>query len=367
MGNNVACCKSESADGQLGDLDAANPSPQDSTDGGDDVALVSEQGNYNVTLDKGSGKKLGLDVDYMPERSVLPVMAITGDLAAAWNAANSKAAIKKGDSIINVNGSSGNVVDMLDLCKHKTVLELKLVRALNYDALVMDLEHLLKKKPDVGALFVQASWNDAGVYVKDKGGCGNAALRFTDGGEGSWKANATLGPQVQKLLKKIIAKYVPLLINHADLYALAANVSMRMMGGPSICCKFGRVDAKSAKDGVQKEKGHLPTGEEDAAALRKLYAAKGLNDEFVVPLAALRRLNWAGSNPTKMDNSYFKELVKKEPSDTLQPADLALAKDAEYHKLVEKYAKSQATYFEDLAKAWVKFQELGYDNLREEL
>ena len=39
---------------------------------------------------------------------------------------------------------------------------------------------------------IRLSWHDAGVYSTGKltGGCPNAAMRFTDGGEGCFGANA---------------------------------------------------------------------------------------------------------------------------------------------------------------------------------
>lgn len=43
---------------------------------------------YEVTLVKSDGQKLGLDVDYMAERKVLPIMHVTGGVAEEWNRKN---------------------------------------------------------------------------------------------------------------------------------------------------------------------------------------------------------------------------------------------------------------------------------------
>ena len=41
-----------------------------------------------MTLVKSDGQKLGLDVDYMAERKVLPIMHVTGGVAEEWNRRN---------------------------------------------------------------------------------------------------------------------------------------------------------------------------------------------------------------------------------------------------------------------------------------
>ncbi|CAE7345681.1 APX3, partial [Symbiodinium sp. CCMP2456] len=71
----------------------------------------------------------------------------------------------------------------------------------SYDALVKDLETLVKEK-ECGPILVRLSWHDAGVFSdgKLKGGCPNAAMRFTDAGEGTFGANAGFNFSVQLVL-----------------------------------------------------------------------------------------------------------------------------------------------------------------------
>ena len=66
---------------------------------------------------------------------------------------------------------------------------------------------------------MRLSWHDAGVFStgKLKGGCPNAALRFTEGGEGCFGANAGLPTVAVGLLKHIADKYVPHFLSNADL------------------------------------------------------------------------------------------------------------------------------------------------------
>ena len=59
------------------------------------------------------------------------------------------------------------------------------------DEITADLKALYAEK-NCGPIMIRLSWHDAGVYSTGKltGGCPNAAMRFTDGGEGCFGANA---------------------------------------------------------------------------------------------------------------------------------------------------------------------------------
>lgn len=59
------------------------------------------------------------------------------------------------------------------------------------DEITADLKALYAEK-ECGPIMIRLSWHDAGVYSTGKltGGCPNAAMRFTDGGEGCFGANA---------------------------------------------------------------------------------------------------------------------------------------------------------------------------------
>ena len=66
------------------------------------------------------------------------------------------------------------------------------------------MEDLVNSK-NCGAILIRLSWHDAGVFSAGglKGGCPNAAMRFTDGGEGAFGANAGLPDVALGLLKPI--------------------------------------------------------------------------------------------------------------------------------------------------------------------
>ena len=138
-----------------------------------------------------------------------------------------------------------------------------------------------------GPILVRLSWHDAGVFSNGalKGGCPNAAMRFTDGGEGTFGANAGLPTVAVGLLSEITAKYCPHFIGIADLWVLAANVAIKCMGGPMVKTRFGRVDAKSSKDSVEGQEGRLPPGDASPQTLRDIFCPKGFNDRDIVALS----------------------------------------------------------------------------------
>ncbi|CAJ1349665.1 unnamed protein product [Effrenium voratum] len=265
----------------------------------------------------------------------------------------------------------------------------------SYDALVKDLEELVKSK-DCGPILVRLSWHDAGVFSDGelKGGCPNAAMRFTDAGEGTFGANAGLPDVALGLLKPITEKYVPSVIGNADLWTLAANVAIRMMGGPDIKTRFGRKDAESSSESVESQAGRLPDGDKGIDHLREIFHPKGFTDKDIVALSGahtvgkchLDRSGFDGpwtEEPLKFDNTYFKEMMEKEYSEMTTEkgnpqfkgsngtimliSDLALLKDPAFKTHVETYAKDQDAYFKDFTAAWIKLQENGCSGLKDSL
>jgi len=389
MGN-ASCCKSDTAPGVEATVDA-KPALDSSL-----KALPSVTGGstdkerlYSIKLVKTDGLKLGLDVDYMAERLVLPIMTVTGGVAEKWNIDHEDLQIKKGDSIVEVNGISGDVSQMLDKCKSDTELQLTLCRCLNYDHLVADLEKLISTK-NCGPIMIRLSWHDAGVF-NGVDGCPNAAMRLPGGGEHGLAANAGLPQVAIELLQSIAAKYVPRLISHADLWALAANVAIKVMGGPEIPTRFGRMDASHLSDGVQAAEGRLPDGDKGAQHIRDIFGPKGFEDADMVVLSGAHTVGcahgdrsgfegpWTGDK-LSFDNSYFKDLLSKtwvketnkhgksqyRCGETMMlSTDMALVEDAAFKVHVQRYAADQKAFFDDFTKAWVRLQEFNSGELRD--
>mmetsp|Transcript_11611 Transcript_11611/g.18883 ORF Transcript_11611/g.18883 Transcript_11611/m.18883 type:complete len:268 (+) Transcript_11611:98-901(+) len=259
-----------------------------------------------------------------------------------------------------------------------------------------DLKALIEEK-QCGPIFIRLSWHDAGVYSTGKltGGCPNAAMRFTDAGEGTFGANAGLPTVALTLLQPITDKYATAgAISNADLWVLAANVATESMGGPAIPTRFGRKDAASSAVSVESQVGRLPDGDKGCPHLREIFHPKGFTDKDIVALSGAHTVGkchadrsgfdgaWTEA-PLKFDNSYFTEMLSKAYTDetTAQGcpqkknagsgtimliSDLALL-EAPFREHVELYAKDQEAFFKDYVAAWVKLQENGCEGLRDTL
>ena len=283
-------------------------------------------------------------------------------------------------------------------------------------AITADLVALVKEK-QCGPILIRLSWHDAGPSRRPfdlrhvappprrlshagvfstgalKGGSPHAAMRFTDGGEGQFEANAGLDVAIG-LLKPISDKYVPGQILNADLWALASNVATKEMGGPHIKARFGRVDAASSKESIEGQEGRLPDGDKGVAHLREIFAPKGFSDREIVALSGAHTVggckaprsgfdgDWT-ENKQVFDNAYFTDLLTKsytaettaagcpqhrsDAGTIMLISDLDLLEDAAFKAVVEEYAADPALFFKEYASAWTKLQESGAGMLRDEL
>ncbi|KAL1504311.1 hypothetical protein AB1Y20_010718 [Prymnesium parvum] len=260
----------------------------------------------------------------------------------------------------------------------------------DYVALVADLKQLLHAQPSLAPLCMRLSWHDAGMYSIVMGdGKPNAALRFTESGEGAFEENKSLA-DVVRVLAPLKAKYPA--ISHADLWALAANVALEFMGGPKVTTRFGRVDAASAAESVASAKGRLPEAERNAEHLREVFRSKGFSDREIVAFTGRHTvgefdegLGFSGrwtSSPLLFDNSFYIELLRKqwrpqtlqhsqriqmvdaEGSAAMMLIDYALLDDPSFRPIVERYATDLPRFLADFASVWVKMQELGCSGLR---
>jgi len=266
------------------------------------------------------------------------------------------------------------------------------------EAIVSDLKEFISTK-NCGPILIRLSWHDAGAYSSGKltGGCPNAVMRFTDGGESSFGHNAGLPSVAVGLLAPLAEKHVETgAISHADLWALAANVAIETMGGPAIPTRFGRVDAQSSAESVESQEGRLPAGDQGVDHLREIFGPKGISDREIVALSGAHTVG--GCKPErsgfdgvwteehlKFDNSYFTELLSKpyvvetveatgcpqhrdpESGTIMLNSDIALLEDAAFKAVAEEYARDQDAFFRDFATAWVKIQENGVSGLRDAL
>lgn len=393
-----SCCASEAkASGEQEALHGAASMPVllDSLVASDEEKVVDvaptnawkDHDVYSVTLDKRSGK-MGLDIDYIPERKLLPIFGVTSGSAREWNAAQpEELRIKPGDAIVEVNGAKGDAKAMLDKCQGDLVLRLVLMKGMSREHLGRDLEALVKHT-GCGPRLVRLAWQAAPLFSRAGPRPGSE-----EGSEESLKCSDGLPATALALLVPISARYCPHFISNADLWVLAADVAIRMMSGPHILTRFGRPDG-----GPRVERGQPPAerlGESSAEELRATFQARGFNDEAIVALSGAHTIGrchvelsycegaWT-EQPLVFDNSYFKAMLRKEymteassascpqvrpePSGTIMLAsDLVLLSDPSFREHVERYANDETAFFQAFHDAWVKAQDFAFPSLRDNL
>lgn len=231
--------------------------------------------------------------------------------------------------------------------------ELTLCKCLNFEYLVVDLEKLITSK-GCGPLMLRLSWHHKCIFYAGEKPHGIPWLEAARG-----------------FLKAISQKYVPRLISHADLAALAANTAIKALGGPEIPTRFGRLDIRSEDDVM------LPDGEKDAKYIRDVLGPKGLEEKAMVAVlganvCGMCHVEGADFGARRFDNSYFKDLLTKqweqETSQNGTPqfrcgdavmmsTDMALVNDPNFKVHVQQYAADEKLWLDEFTKAWVQLQE----------
>ncbi|XP_054823922.1 L-ascorbate peroxidase 3-like isoform X2 [Prosopis cineraria] len=206
-----------------------------------------------------------------------------------------------------------------------------------------DLRALIYSK-NCAPLMLRLAWHDAGTYdAKTKTGGPNGSIRSEQ--ELNHSANNGLKLAVE-LCQDVKVKHSK--ITYADLYQLAGVVAVEITGGPTIDFIPGRKDLM-----MSPEEGRLPDAKQGATHLREVFYRMGLTDKDIVALSGGHTLGKAHRERSgfegpwtrdymKFDNSYFKELLREEPSDDnllKLPTDKALAEDPEFREYVELYAE----------------------------
>ncbi|KAI5779533.1 heme peroxidase [Geopyxis carbonaria] len=254
----------------------------------------------------------------------------------------------------------------------------------DYQAVYNDVAELLEDNDyddgSYGPVLLRLGWHASGTYDKDTktGGSNGATMRFAP--ESDHGANAGL-KTARDRLEPIKAKYP--WITYSDLWILSAICAIQEMGGPKVPYRPGRGDKDVA---ACTPDGRLPDASKEQDHLRNIFYRMGFNDQEIVALAGAHAVGrchtdrsgfdgpWTFS-PTMMTNDYFTLLMKEkwtwkkwngpkqlqDGSKTLMmlPADMALMKDKEFKKHVERYAKDQDVFFDEFSKVVCKLFELG--------
>ncbi|KAL1514916.1 hypothetical protein AB1Y20_003996 [Prymnesium parvum] len=234
-----------------------------------------------------------------------------------------------------------------------------------------------------GPAFIRLAWHDAGTYNSTDGKYGpRGSMRFEP--EASNPSNN--GLDRARALLEPVKKALPL-ISYADLWQLAAVVSIEMMGGPRVPFRVGRVDATSAEECAPR--GMLPDAHGNAAHLRKVFYRMGFNDGEIVALVGAHTVGhchpqfsgfngpWT-VNTLSFDNQYYKDLVGKHwapdgnvlksssnDGTIMLDADLELATDPTFSTWTRAFANDQRLFFSSFASAFQKLGELGHSSLQE--
>jgi catalase (peroxidase I) len=253
------------------------------------------------------------------------------------------------------------------------------------DAVTKELTELITSK-GCGPILIRLAWHDAGTYdASTQTGGPRGCMRFSEEkSEANFGANAGLG--VARDLLEPIKSGVAKDMSYADLWALAAGVAVKVMGGPDIPFRAGRKDADTVDASV--EEGRHPAADQGCPHLRSVFGRMGMTDRDIVALSGAHTVGschadrsgfegpWT-ADPLKFDNAYFKDLLEKEwipttsskgnpqlkdgPDGKLMMllTDVAMLSDDVMKPIVEEYAKDEQVFFDDFAKAFQKLLELG--------
>ncbi|KAG0074444.1 heme peroxidase [Podila epicladia] len=251
-----------------------------------------------------------------------------------------------------------------------------------YNAIAAIIEDENYDDGSYGPVFLRLAWHASGTYdinAKD-GGSNFATMRFKP--EAGHGANAGLGIARERLNR--VKDQFPE-ISYGDLWTLAGVAAIQELGGPIVNWRAGRVDGEESNSPPD---GRLPdAARADGQHSRDIFYKMGFNDQEIVALLGAHALGrchsdrsgfdgpWTAS-PTVFTNAFYTELLgrkwverkwsgpkqfedKESKSLMMLPADMAMAKDKEFRKWVEVYAKDEQKFFEDFAKVAQKLFELG--------
>ncbi|KAL3473561.1 heme peroxidase [Aspergillus californicus] len=232
-----------------------------------------------------------------------------------------------------------------------------------------------------GPVLVRLAWHASGTYDKETGtgGSNGATMRFAP--ESDHGANAGL-KVARDFLEPIKAQFP--WITHSDLWTLAGSCAVQELGGPVIPWRPGRLDKDVA--GCTPD-GRLPDASKEQRHIRDIFGRMGFDDREMVALIGAHALGRAHTDrsgfdgpwnfsPTVFTNEFYKGLVDEKwqqrkwngpvqytdkTTKTLMmfPSDLALIKDKEFKKHVDRYAKDSDVFFKEFSDVYVKLLELG--------
>ncbi|CAB4282072.1 unnamed protein product [Prunus armeniaca] len=248
----------------------------------------------------------------------------------------------------------------------------------------------VKKEKRIGASLLRLHFHDCFVNGCD----GSVLLDDTSSFIGEKTAppnnNSLRGFKVVDKIKSKVEKKCPGVASCADILAIAARDSVKILGGPSWNVKLGRRDSKTASFAAANKS--LPAPTSTLSQLKTGFQAVGLNERDLVALSGAHTIGKAKCtsfrdriyNETNIDASFAKARQRKCPrtagDNNLAPLDVQTPHtfDTAYFKnlinqkgllhsdqilysnggstnsLVKKYSGSAHTFNSDFAKAMIK-------------
>eukprot|EP00927_Polykrikos_kofoidii_P052351 TRINITY_DN46143_c0_g1_i1.p1 TRINITY_DN46143_c0_g1~~TRINITY_DN46143_c0_g1_i1.p1 ORF type:complete len:244 (-),score=54.03 TRINITY_DN46143_c0_g1_i1:58-789(-) len=90
--------------------------------------LAKSQTWFGITIDRTVGdEKLGVDVDLdHPNEATLLINAVTGGLVGRWNEEHPEQQVGVADRVVEINGLSGNRLQLVEECKQRKKLHIRI-------------------------------------------------------------------------------------------------------------------------------------------------------------------------------------------------------------------------------------------------
>ncbi|SPN96915.1 probable cytochrome-c peroxidase precursor [Cephalotrichum gorgonifer] len=251
-----------------------------------------------------------------------------------------------------------------------------------YNAIAKRLaEHDEYEDGSYGPVLLRLAWHASGTYDVETGtgGSNGATMRFAP--ESEHGANA--GLKVARDFIEPIKQQFPW-ITYSDLWIIGGIAAIQEMQGPQLSFRPGRTDGDVS---ACTPDGRLPDATKTQKHLRDIFYRMGFNDQEIVALSGAHALGRCHSSrsgfegpwtfsPTVLTNDFFTLLLnekwqwkkwngpaqyedKTTKSLMMLPSDMALVKDKEFKKHVERYAASNEVFFKEFADVIVKLFELG--------
>lgn len=143
------------------------------------VALMAGAGRstsvgdeFDVTVHKTEGARLGIDVDDSDDGLMLRIVAVKEGLIGQWNDSNPGQRVEPGHHIVNVNGVSDTAAKLISECQKFGELKIRLRRAFEVPSVVGDYQSVLAERSVVGdcqsvlleSIWMRVVWN---LHVND--------------------------------------------------------------------------------------------------------------------------------------------------------------------------------------------------------